>query len=101
MSHMLDITHYLLEEDSMRGIAMAEDPPETLAKMRAGIYRNLYKRSHGASASGGENDQPYDAPYPTADSASGRELKPYVPPTELTENEALPYGNVVGAPLGF
>ena len=28
-------------------------------------------------------------------------VKPYIPPTELTDNEALPYGNVVGAPLGF
>jgi len=95
---MLDITHYLLEEDSMRGVAMQEDPPEALARMRAGIYRDLYKRGHGS----GESDEDMDdQPYETADRSSRRERKPYIPPTEINENEALPYGNVVGAPLGF
>lgn len=95
---MLDITHYLLEEDSLRGIGLNADPPEAVAKMRAGIYRNLYGRKHGLDPDV-ENDQ--EDPYGTADGGSGRERKPYIPPTEMSENEALPYGNVVGAPLGF
>lgn len=93
---MLDITHYLLEEDSLRGIAMTEDPGETVAKMRAGIYRNLYGRSHGMT---GSPDEDPDTASGFQGAASG-EIKPYIPPTELDENGELPYGNVVGAPLG-
>lgn len=94
---MLDITHYLLEEDSLRGVAMAQDAPDAIAKMRAGIYHNLYKRGAGITESDDGDDT-----YQTADGGSRpREIKPYVPPTDMTENEALPFGNVVGAPLGF
>lgn len=80
---------------------MAEDPPEQVAKMRAGIYRDLYGRKHGLDARIEEDGEHDDMPYVTADGGAPRERKPYIPPTELTENEALPYGNVVGAPLGF
>ena len=61
-----------------------------------GIYRNLYKRDHGTGAIDDEqNDQ---TAYPTADGGSRpRKIEPYVPPTDVSENEALPYGNVVGA----
>lgn len=99
-SNLLDITHYLLEEDSLRGIAMAEDPADTVAKMRAGIYRNLYKRSH-ETGTAGDIEAEDGVLYATADGTHPREIKPFVPPTEMTENDALPFGNVVGAPLGF
>jgi hypothetical protein len=75
---------------------MAEDPSEVVAKMRAGLYRNLYKRKHGMND---YDDIPIEDGVVMA--PSEREIKPYVPPTDITENEALPYGNVVGAPLGF
>lgn len=101
MTDLLDITHYLLEEDSLRGIGMSEDPPEQVAKMRADLYRRLYKRPHGLEARYGDSEQDVDMPYDTAGGPGTRELKPYIPPTEITENEALPYGNVIGAPLGF
>lgn len=80
---------------------MAEDPAKVVADMRAGIYRNLYKRGHGLNDA---DDIPVEdaVTYETADGGSKpRAVKPYVPPTDITENEALPYGNVVGAPLGF
>jgi len=103
---MLDITHYLLEEDSLRGIAMAEDPADTVAKMRAGLYRSLYKRGHGIN-SANEIEVEDGVTYADEQTASGpirasnNQVQPYIPPTEMTDNEALPYGNVVGAPLGF
>jgi hypothetical protein len=75
---------------------MAEDPAEVVAKMRAGIYRNLYKRSHGINEY--EDIEIEDG---VIVAPGEREIKPYVPPTDMGENEALPYGNVVGAPLGF
>lgn len=80
---------------------MAEDPPGQVAKMRADLYRRLYKRPHGLEARYVDSEQDADMPYDTAGGPDTRELKPYIPPTVITENEALPYGNVVGAPLGF
>lgn len=92
---MLDIDHYLLEEDSLRGIGMAEDPAQVVADMRAGLYRDLYGRGRT------DDDMlPVDTMVqdPLAPEAV-RPTKPYIPPTEITEDDALPYGNVVGAPL--
>jgi hypothetical protein len=92
---MLDIDHYLLEEDSLRGLGMAEDPAKVVSDMRSGIYRDLYGQ-------GRSNDMPTDEmlmeDQPTMQAA--RPIKPYIPPTELTEDAMLPYGNVVDAPLG-
>ena len=72
---------------------MAEDPAETVAKMRARLYRSLYGRSHGMGASTSDDSD-------TAGGYQTNEVKPYIPPTEFADNDALPYGNVVGAPLG-
>ncbi len=93
---MLDITHYLLEEDSLRGLGMAEDPGKAVDDMRAIIYGQLYGQNRPA----GSDDDDYAVADPERPDQV-RERKPYVPPTEVTENEALPYGNVVGAPLGY
>lgn len=89
--------HYLLEEDSLRGLAvMTEDGPEVVAKLRKGIYRDLYGRDHGLVPDDVQSDAPADVPMPPV----SRKPKPYIPPTDFTGDDALPYGNVVGAPLG-
>lgn len=84
---------------------MAEDPADAVAKMRAGLYRDLYKRGHTSNTYA--DLDPEEGVYAPTHVDDGRvapmrqATKPYIPPTELSDNEALPFGNVVGAPLGF
>ncbi len=93
---MLDIDHYLLEEDSLRGLGMAEDPAQVVADMRRNLYRDLYGRGRAEDIMLTADDVLQDPLAPQAEKTT----KPYIPPTEFSEDDALPYGNVVGAPLG-
>ncbi len=82
---MLDVIHYVFEEDQIVGLV--ENPAEARSKIRSQIYRLLYEREYrhtvtesGADVDGGGSDQ---------------ELKPYIPPTD-PEN----FSKVLGAPMG-
>lgn len=81
MSPMLDIIHYIFEEDQTP--QFVENLGEVKSKIRSSLYENFYDRPY-ASAISGEDDE-----------YSSTEAKPYIPPTNPED-----FDKVLGAPMG-
>lgn len=101
---MLDVVHYMFEEDTAR-LSTAEQA-DAISSMRTSVY-GLYSKSYkygtkSTSSSSGRK-------YITEDDAPGLglpvdgeelALKPFVPPTEFNPESSMPFGGVLDAPLG-
>lgn len=102
---MLDVLHFMMEEDMLTEFAEAK------SDMRILIYRDIYGREYpheyrvksknkngmpsGAHSAAGEN--PYGDLSPVD---PVMESKGYIPPTPVSDNPADPFGGVLDAPLG-
>ena len=101
---MFDITHYFFETDNLS----TKEESDAKLDMRRMIYRELYGRPYkwmeGASTGEGGNASGQAAnDFGSQEvNAAPKQLthKPYVPPTPVDPTSALPYGNVLDAPLG-
>jgi hypothetical protein len=93
MSDMLDVIHFLFEEDSRYS---SQEEVESVSAMRTQIYEGLYgvpytyklkksSRSNMNSSSG--------------DFSGIEETKPYIPPTEFDPESSNPFGSLLEAPL--
>lgn len=106
MSDMLDVIHYIFEEDLYMSTAEEVD---VKSKVRAHIYKSFYNKSYKYTSNSSSSTnkfangdsymdddlsglQPFDP--------SRQATKPYVPPTEFNEREYLPFGKTLDAPLG-
>lgn len=114
-SSMLDVLHYLFEEDLH--VSTAEEV-EAKSETRRIIYDDLYGTgykyrldSKGRSRSAGGTMRladgttlPEDGFYgdlePFDPGADIRTRKPYVPPTSFDADSPLPFGTALDAPLG-
>jgi len=104
-SEMLDVIHYLFEEDL---VSTHPELVEAKTEMRDVIYRDLYEESYNYGIKTSKNkynsldrDPPSDGFYgdlkpfdPTAGPT-----KPYTPPTDFDEDSPLPFGSSLDAPL--
>jgi hypothetical protein len=99
---MLDVLHYLLEEDL--NVSTAEQV-DAKSQVRESIYKNIYNRTYKYSMgkSGSSNnyqdfdniDDPVNMP------PANMQTKPYMPPTNFDPDAANPFGNVLReTPLG-
>lgn len=92
MRDMLDVVHYLFEEDSRYSSA---EEAESVSAMRSSIYGRLYGTTYryGIKTKGkrGQMDTSFSDP---------NELKPYIPPTEFDPTSTNPFGSVLDAPIG-
>jgi len=107
---MLDVIHYFLEEDFRYS---SEYEPIYKDNFRKNIYESMYNKSYKYVSS----DEP-DAKYGDISKLDGPEefsepeeiiepfnprkesIKPYIAPTPLREDSALPFGSVLDQPLG-
>jgi hypothetical protein len=105
-SDMLDVIHYLFEEDMRYS---SGEQAEAVGKSREIIYRQLYdveylfsgstsKSSKYANSSGSFNDFDNIQPF---DPKKKRATKPYIPPTQFDPDTGIPMsGNgLLEAPL--
>lgn len=108
-SDMIDVIHFLFEDDLN---VPSSEVMEARSSIRKTIYESMYgepykyeyKSKNNVSASGkdpfdsdnfyGEDLTPFDP------SAPPKPTKPYTPPTDFSEDSALPFGEVLDAPLG-
>jgi hypothetical protein len=91
MRDMLDVVHYLFEEDSRYSSA---EEAESVSAIRTSIYGRLYGTTYKykvKSKSSG-NDMNYSFSDPN-------EVKPYIPPTEFDPESADPFGGLLDAPI--
>lgn len=106
MSDMLDVIHYIFEEDLYASTAEEVDAK---SKVRAHIYNSFYNKpyKYASSSSTSTNKFASGDDY-MGDDLSGLQpfdpsrqaTKPYIPPTEFNEKEYLPFGKTLDAPLG-
>lgn len=112
---MLDVLHYMLEEDMFVGSA-AEI--ESRSKTRKYIYEQMYEREYlygvsldnsRSNADGSELDvYPEDGfmsdeiivPFDPDEPPIEKTRKPYIPPTNFNPDSSLPFGGTLDGPLG-
>jgi hypothetical protein len=80
-SDMLDVIHYILEEDMTP--AFVEDEAKAKVKIRSVIYREMYGVTYNSGSAASEGY------------ASSGDVMPYVPPTDPED-----FGKILGSPLG-
>jgi hypothetical protein len=92
LSNMLDVVHFLFEEDSR---FVSAEEAEGVGALRTSIYRDLYGvRYRYASAKRKTRNLSEDY------YGDLNETKPYIPPTEFDPTTANPYGDLLDAPIG-
>jgi hypothetical protein len=107
-SDMLDVIHFFFEEDS---VYVSREDALSTSEVRKNLYEKLYEKEYkyyidpaemdGKSKKGGRQyvaDSDFvDTPF---DPLSQGESKSFTPATQLKEDEYLPFGPVLDAPIG-
>lgn len=107
MSDMLDVLHYLFEEDST-SIGTGEHL-EARDAVRSQIYSTMYGTEYKYAAQPSSQVQSFDniddplddeMPVPIDPFKKSGAIKPFRPATKFDPDASLPFGNVLDAPLG-
>jgi hypothetical protein len=99
-SDMLDVIHYLFEEDLR--VSSAEES-EAVSKIRETMYPLLYGRPYKSVFT--SSDTKYNmstassGPTPANSTPPGSERKPYIPPTQFDPDSVVPFGEKLDSPL--
>lgn len=101
MSDMLDVIHYIFEEDS---VFVSSEQLQTKEGFREKMYREMYSRSYNYSRKPKDASGVTDFDPEFEDVTPVDPLKPptkgYVPPTDFDPSRPSPFGGVLDAPLG-
>jgi hypothetical protein len=107
-SEMLDVVHFLFEEDNKY---VSREDLLSKSAVRKNLYRDLYYKEYKYyidpsefDGKKGSNNRNYvsdsnfvDTPF---DPLAKSEHKSFTPATELKDDEYLPFGPVLDAPIG-
>jgi hypothetical protein len=107
LADMLDVIHYIFEEDLM---VSSSEEAEAKSQIRSVIYRDLYNQTYkygvknaGQSYNYSNNSYPSEGFVGTTDENIADPMKPptkaFVPATEVNPDSPLPFGKIVDAPL--
>jgi len=106
VSQMIDIIHFLFEEDMSY---VSGEQAEGQSKMRSSLYGELYGRAYNYGYKkqstprvppGFEDDFPLETEAPIQQfSAKDKPTKAFIPPTQIDPDSAMPFGNSLDAPL--
>lgn len=100
---MLDVLHWMFEDDVT---VVTSEMYEARSSVRVTLYNTLYKTPYKyASKNSGQNTahgvEPLDFDdMPVPVDPSKMPVKPYIPPTEMTDDERLPFGTLLDSPMG-
>lgn len=109
MSDCLDVIHFFFEEDFER--ISTHEQTVVIDKTRTYIYETLYGRAYKYGSSQSDDfqyiDEPLDEDLNTSEEfipvdpfARPEVVKPYIAPTKVNANSALPFGKGIDAPIG-
>ena len=113
-SDMLDVLHYFFEEDFRYA---TYEEARYKDEMRKHLYSNMYERSYDYVQTSPETDDDYtgdsisdlkelpEASEPEEEAINpfnprAKNLKPFVPATEIDESSATPFGSILDEPIG-
>ncbi len=88
---MLDVVHYLFEDDSRYSSA---EEAESVSALRTSIYGRLYGINYKYQVKSRLNKNNASNTY-----SDPNEVKPYIPPTEFDPDSADPFGGILDAPI--
>lgn len=104
-SDLIDVIHYLFEEDIYY---VSKEQGESREKVRKMMYSEFYKKDYEYAMF--EEKQKFDfddigleeqaeeiRPFDVSDKK--RQIKPYVPPTAMDDESPVPFGSIIDAPL--
>ena len=103
---MMDVAHYHMEHD----MVLDGNLMEARDKFRAFLYGKMYQEPYtwgGANTRGSGERSAQDGDEFSKDDAAlmarnvSMASKPYVPPTEIQDNEHKPFGDLLDAPMGY
>lgn len=100
---MLDVLHYLFEEDL--AVSTGEEL-DAKNKVRKTIYKEIYNKNYSFGTTNSNSDNYYDYGLDDIDApvnapATQNQTKPYFPPTNFDPDAANPFGSALKeAPLG-
>lgn len=99
---MLDVLHYLLEEDAN---FVSQEQYQSRDHVRNVVYKNVYNKSY-VYANSDTRDFGYesaadDLDIPVTTAAKSTEVKPYIPPTRVNADADNPFQGVLReGPIG-
>jgi hypothetical protein len=97
VSDMLDVIHYFYEEDM--NYASVEQAQMAEAR-RTFVFEEMYQTKYDyKTKNNGGNSQGYDDGV-TPFNPRNKDVKPYIPPTEVDPDSYNPFGSVLDAPIG-
>lgn len=85
---MLDVIHYFFEEDNN---FVSQEHAIITERRRIRLYKNMYGKDYAYAVI--EKSE-------TKTSEDGKEIKPYIEPTEFDPDSSNPFGSVLDAPIG-
>lgn len=109
LSEMLDVIHYIFEEDLTFSTGEQADAQ---TEVRKSLYRELYNKNYNYNRGSrkSKNANGFDdieglmeeeTPVVPVDPVKeSQKVKAYTPPTNLNAESPLPFGNVLDAPIG-
>jgi hypothetical protein len=102
-SEMLDVIHYLFEEDVRYASAEQAEAVSNLRTQLYLTYGKTYKYGQSSKSSnrnyipqGAGEDFGFEDPM----MSDTGQVKGYIPPTEFNPDSAMPFGSVLDSPLG-
>jgi hypothetical protein len=109
-SDMLDVIHYLFEQDVLFVSGEQVAYKDTFRKnLYENLYNSTYKYANKSELDGSYGMDALDAPLAEAPieedkirvfSPREKTAKPYTPPTEVKADDIKPFGSVLDAPIG-
>lgn len=95
---MLDVLHYLLDEDAT---VSSGEAARAKSEIRTTLYKTLYNREYVYSTTSSSNSFDEDFEPAAFGGSSSREVKPYMAPTNFNPDAANPFqGALRETPLG-
>lgn len=102
-TEMVDVLHYLMEEDMRYGSAEEAEAVSAYRTQIYLLYGKTYKYGISSSTKGGRSYIPKNAAddfgFNDDPMFNSGETKPYIPPTNFDPDSALPFGSDLEAPL--
>jgi hypothetical protein len=104
-SDLMDVIHYLFEEDIYY---VSKEQGESREKTRKMIYNEFYKKEYEYSLFEEKQNFDFDTIGPEENveeikpfdiSEKSRKIKPFVPATSMDEESPMPFGRIIDAPL--
>jgi hypothetical protein len=98
---MLDVIHYIYEEDINY---VSQEQAQMVETRRVAIWNTMYNAPYKYSVFRKTDEYQYDEDevqdFTPFDPTQRKDVKPYFPPTDFSADDSDPFGGVLDSPIG-